>query len=711
MDMKRVISIVLTAAILLGLIATGVTVALAATYIDKVDISGVTVEACKPLPTAITTGEYGTVESVTWEKWDFGTMAWVSATGNAEDGNAYRIIARIKAADDYELNTYVDYSINGQGDYSYAYGDGSYVDVEHSFPVGLTVVGQIELESEPVVEDGKASAQALTELKLPADAPCTIHSAQWHQLDAFTNTDTLFAGTFEKGEIYLLRFKLAPKPGYWFEEDPDVLAENLRGSGSYTDGINVWVELQYNLNTMVDLLDVSVSGGEKGAPVADLEVTVDSEIPFTIDLTVVDPNGVPATGNLDALYYDLTFEVTVPAGYSFGDDLEVNVNGKYYSGWFYNLATTTVEYRLDFRTVIEKVEITTNLQRGMDAADLKVTLPEGANYGLDWNYFIDADYNLVSAGKLEEYTYAHDVSLESKEGYCFDEAKTQVFYNGKDVTDEFYVSSDNSFLSGMQEYFFGDYVSKVELPALTAPKAGDPVPGDIEKAHGENYGYDITWIQVKDGIMSDAGATVEDDSIYGALVTLFPGSKQKFAEDVVVMIGDRQFTGSVMSAGMDRLMLIKLFPVGDAKLVQRVDVTAAQPTAGKAPGTISGGGTGYTFNSGKWGVGKGDDSGIKEPGATFQVGDHVYMRLDIQLENGYLFDQEAKVRLNGKDYDVNWYMTGSDQSGNYKLTVYIGELKAATNPNTGDETPVAALALLTVASVLGMALVMKRRRV
>ena len=44
------------------------------------------------------------------------------------------------------------------------------------------------------------------------------------------------------------------------------------------------------------------------------------------------------------------------------------------------------------------------------------------------------------------------------------------------------------------------------------------------------------------------------------------------------------------------------------------------------------------------------------------------------------------------------------------VVVEFGQLKKAGNPDTGDGTPVAVLTALTVASILGMGVVLSRRK-
>ena len=161
----------------------------------------------------------------------------------------------------------------------------------------------------------------------------------------------------------------------------------------------------------------------------------------------------------------------------------------------------------------------------------------------------------------------------------------------------------------------------------------------------------------------------------------------------------------------DMFAIVKTYPLGNAKVINKIVLSGEAPTAGKAPGTVTSSGTGYTLGEYMWGVSnKGNGTGVHNPGETFQVGEYVYLGLEIIPEKGYTLDYNAQVLFNGKSYKLVPELMVSSPNGNPSIVICLGQLKAATNPGTGDETPVVLLTGLTLASILGMGLILNRRK-
>lgn len=699
--MRKLLGILLVLTILL----LGAVTAFAETYIEEVDVSGVTVAAGQAMPTTATTGEYATVESVSWEKWNFTTNAWEAASGNFADGNAYRMTAILAPAEGYFFDRSCFYSINGEetDDYAYANDDGK-LSVRHAFPVGLTVLEKVEYEKTPEVKAGDDSNAALADLKVADDAHFRVLEAHWQTI--VDNTSGSFSGTFEAYGCYELKATLAPKAGYWIGADT-----RLIGYRVYTynidsnDQATMWTLLRYDLRDPVEELNLTVTDSEEGKKASDLQIAVAEEGVSSVTWEIFDADGDPFDGTFGKETYRIAIHVRLDDKHSFQNSFDVYINGEEQDSPSYFPKETLITYWLDHRPAIEKAEVTvTGVEVGKQAEDVKITIPEDAPYKMEYGFFVDEVYN-VAAGEIGKRGYTVIVCLTAKEG-AFRQGKTVATVNGEKPT-YCQLSDDNDVMLLRQEYFFGETLHAFDT-GIEKPKAGDPIPVPEWKTSKDGkLEYRAEWNKYENGLAKPVSGSFEDDTLYSLIIQLRAKAGVRFGDDLVATAAGKEL-GVPIIVGYQAITGA-FVPIGDVKLVESIQPSAAQPTAGREPGPISGKGEGYEILSGKWMVSDTEDGERKAPGQTFKAGEYVFLELKCKADQDYVVDFAAKVRLNGKDYRP-LENPQTDEEGNFVIVVCLGKLKAAQNPNTGDEAPLVLLSVLSMASVLGMGLLLKRRR-
>ena len=553
---------------------------------------------------------------------------------------------------------------------------------------------------------------------LPDEANYTLKSCSVEAEDETPVTGTLEAGTYG---IYIV---LEPKDGYVF--DTTGLGWGVDGKGKVmsasreikADSATFFAKFTITdpANT-IDYIEVTVTGMEIGKNTADVKVSVPEDANYTAQLWM---DGVydlsdgfdPFAGVLGRDLYRVDIEVTPKAGYCFlYDDAQFKVNAEGHSDAFALTRETTTYFlgvEFDLRTPIDKVDITvTGMEKGKKAGDVKVTIPQGANYVLDSFTIADGDWNTFT-GSFANDLYTNYICLKPAEGYCFTE-DTEVTVNGGKPSD-LYAQTES--LEVEHALDLRTPITRVELPALpAAPKAGDTVTApNTASPEGKHYSFMGAWTLGYD--MLPPGAQFENDKVYMYQYVVEPDSGYRFADTVTVTVGGKAYSDNIMKM-YDRVVVGKNYAIGNVKLLDKLAFSGAAPTAGNAPGTITSTGTGYKPLEVYWVVADtANADSFREPGKTFQEGEYVFMIAFLKPDQGYReLDINAKVLFNGKEHKIIMVEAGETNDGYLAaVVVEFGQLKKAGNPDTGDGTPVAVLTALTVASILGMGVLLSRRK-
>lgn len=708
MNAKRLISWILTIAILLGLAATGAVAAFAAetTVIDTVEATVLNVAEGKDTSGVSVTVPAGANYEVEIDGIHKETLASVSPFTGTFGKECYSVYVLFTPKDGYSfLDTDIDCTVGGDNIFKYNVPirepDMVMACVYYAFgtPIReaeLTVTG---------MEKGKSAKDV--KVTVPTGANYTLESFQ-----ILDSNDDPFTGTFDAGR-FTVAATLAPAEGYYLDHDLEVTFNGEEADYAYLGSAGEYLELEhrFDMRTPIDKVAVTVTGMEKGKSTTDVKVTVPADAKYSVGTYgIYDYEWEPYTGSFEQNHYTADIYLVPAEGYCFTDDTQATVNGTepdylnaYDSGLKLNM-----EYYLDLRTPITKVEITApDLKSGMDTTGLKPTIPADANYIVDIFRVVDDNYNPVT-GKLTGSCYSYDISLIAKPGCYFSDNVVVTFNGGTDA--EYYLYDNNTLMEVNKEYFMGKYITKVELPAWPAtPKVGDSAPASAPTSvPGKGYRYYGVWGNSSSPVGPDDKFASDTTYQYQYLAAADEG--YRFADNVTVTVGGKSYTGLVMSEE-DMFAIVKVYPLGNAKVINKIVLSGEAPTAGKAPGTVTSSGTGYTLGEYMWGVSnKGNGTGVHNPGETFQVGEYVYLGLEIIPEKGYTLDYNAQVLFNGKSYKLVPELMVSSPNGTPSIVICLGQLKAASNPGTGDETPVVLLTGLTLASILGMGLILNRRK-
>ena len=704
MDAKRIISWILTIAIVLGLAATGIVAAFAAgnTEITGIEATISGMEVGNPLSgvTVTAPADANYTVSINYISDNDGSFSDFShVIGNQYYFVSLRFTAKAGytfSEEDAELEVYAD----GQRGSSIYSQDTNECLTGTDFNFGTPIdKAEITLTG---FEKGKSTS----------DVKATVPAGLNYKVDEvrFYSEIGIFEGTFENAKYYC-EVKLVADKGYRFSDDIDV-SINGEGVSQYdvgSEGYEMGVSATLDLRTVIDKVEVTVSGLEKGKNASDVKVTVPEGAKYgVIAEFLFDQNNNDITGKIESGLAVCDIYLRSALGYRFSDNLKVIINGKedpsalkHNDGDFLN-----VEKRLELRTLIEKVELTVSgMEKDNDTSAVKATIPGGANYTVEVNV-LKQDSSSHN-GKMDDYFYTVEVVVHAKDGYYLDENKTVVRYNGSEA-DARDVAPDQTIMFVNKDYFFGQYIDKVELPAWPTIKVGDEIPMP-DTVIGEKYTYDVVWGTGNSSIVH-AGDKFENDQLYLYQYLVEPKEGYLFAENVKVTVGGKDNTETMMNYHQ-ALLTFKSYRLGNPKVLDTIQLTGPAPTAGNAPGTFTSTGAHYTMISAMWGTANNDKGNkIQDAGGIFQAGDYVYIGIRFKPERGYALDPNFKIQYNGKSYSPMFDRVTADNNGTIFAVVCLGQPKKAANPDTGDGTPVAVLTVLTVASILGMGVVLSRRK-
>ena len=708
MNTKRIISWILAIAIVLGLAATGAVTAFAVetTVIDTIEATVLNVAEGKDTSGVSVTAPAGANYEAEIQGIHKETVTSASPFTGTFGKECYSVYVVFTPKDGYSfLNLDIDCTVGGDNIF------------EVNVPVRQPdmVMACVYYTFGAPIREAELTVTGMEKGKSAKDVQVTVPTGVNYTLESFQVldiNDDPFTGTFDANK-YTVAATLAPAEGYYFDHGIEVTFNGEEADSSYLGSAGEYVELEhrFDMRTVIDKVDVTVTGMEKGKSAKDVKVTVPADAKYSVsECFIYDADWIPYTGSFEQDHYTADIYLVPAEGYRFTDDTQAIVNGSepeylhaYGSGLELN-----IEYYLELRTPITKVEITApDLKSGMDTAGLKPTIPADANYVVDIFRVVDEYYDPVT-GKLTGSCYSYYISLTAKDGYYFPNNTVVTFNGSTDV--EFYLYDGGTIMEVEKEYFMGKYINKVELPAWPAtPKAGDSVPLTVPTpVEGKGYRYYGIWVDEEALIGPDDKFVNNTTYQYEYLVGTDEG--YRFADNVTVTVGGKTFTGLVLNDG-DMLAVTKAYPLGNAKVINKIVLSGEAPTAGKAPGKITSSGTGYTLEDYMWGVSNnGKGTGIHDAGKTFQVGEYVYLGFRIDPAEGYTLDYNAQVLFNGKTYKLIPELMVSNPKSSPSLVICLGQLKAASNPGTGDETPVVLLTSLTLASILGMGLMFNRRK-
>ena len=599
---------------------------------------------------------------------------WEEFTGTFES-DRYIADLYLEPAEGYCFTDDTVATVNGGDPYfTQIFNNGSLFNLEHHLDL-RQFIEEVDI-SVTGLEEGKST----TDVKVTLPAGVNYVLDELHILDANGNN---YTGTFAGG-LYIASVSLKSVDGYCFPEYPDFNFHDNEPNGLDWNDQTVYLEYRLDLRTPIDEVEITVTGMEKGKSAADVKVTLPSGVNYTFKkMEIYDTNEAPFSGTFDVGLYNALIQLEPAEGYCFSRDLEFTVNGSSSQDFavFSSGSILYAGYMLETRTPIDKVDITiTGMEKGKSAANVKVTLPANVNYTLDDFYICDGDWEDFT-GNFAANLYYADIYLEPAEGCYFPDDAVATINGG---APGFFDVRDNGTLNLEYHLELRTPITQVELPAWpTAPKAGDTVPAITQAApQGKNYEYMGAW-GIMDGTVKP-GDKFANNTVYYYQYLLVAADGYAFTDTVTVTVGGKAYTGYAMNQ-RDSLYIIADYPIGNAKVIDKITLSGTFPTVGEQAGKVTSTGTGYTLENAYWGVSSSTDfDQIHNPTGPFRAGEYVYLALSIEAAADYSYDFDPQILFNGKAYSPIPEFSGMTPDG-LTFVICLGQVRDG-NSVPGDFT-------------------------
>lgn len=808
--MKRILSLVLTLAMVLSLMA-GICVSVGAeeyTLIQEASVTGITIpelavgDTLPALNYSVPAGANYAVTEAVWYK-DGNT----AAAGDAvETGHAYTLRIVVVANDGYAFDqNNITLLINGE-EHDFmpvdGRGEGGFAECHFTKDYSFQeAIDKAEVSFE-IPEIGKP----LSEAKIPDGVNYTV-TTDWY--DASTRQSVAVGTTAAKGGSYEVQIRLFPVTGYEFTEDTEFWLNGELNDGADVDfdSINYWSD-NYNFGEPIGSVSFTYAEPELGKPFPVPTVAGDNcEMDYSWwDYTAeeeVAAGAVVQKGH----EYELVVWVAATAGYQFTDETKVTVNGAqtedvdiddmyvYYSSdiydfreqitqvslicpepevgkdlpavtapadagyevtywWYdvytgeeitgqvkdggkyelnifaeikeecvfaeevtfifnsevideddYNVYSNGLEYYTDysFAKPADKFEVSYELPQ-VGKAISAITIPEGANYTLGeesgwYDYFTGEKVT----GKFED-GKRYEMRADLKLNFGYEVSENAVVYVNGEKTTNFGYGDTTVYV--MKSYSFAESVAKVDLPAWPELKVGDKLP-EIT-GEGEHYEYYVDWYgEDADGNYLESD-TVVDGAIYYAYMYAYPKAGYEFTEDTKVTQNGKDPSGWLYT-DYNYIELDTVYNFGVYEMIDKIELTTDIPGYGEKGGEVKAPEDADYEVEYTWGVASDDtyeDADVLS--GTYQYGDRVLLVVFMDADDGYMFTPDVAITINGKEYEP----VESDKYQDHVYMFYdLGEVtKPAATPETGDTTPVALLSLLCLSAVMGMGVLLNKKR-
>lgn len=661
-----------------------------------------------------------------WTTWDSNTGGYVAATGNFGYGT-YRLAVTVTPNEGYTVRDDVVPTINGTvWDNIEGWEMQDWDGLENGFTLlcysyivpenGYAYDAELSGAPESITAGAAITAPTVTVV----DGNVTVTGTKWVDEDREPVT-----GKFEANKSYYLAIDLAPKAGYafasWIEAYVD--DEECFGYDISSDRASATVYVYYTLKPLVESVNIIVTEPVIGA--APGAVTLPSGVKYALE---TDEDGEwpgyywycysddEITVFEDGKKYELAVYLIPAEGYEFSKDLVVSINGvaldddSYWCSGEY----LSIWKNWSFQEVIDKVDITVPAYKVGDVFKQEdITLPEGIgceiNHVSIYGRYTDP-YEAIGKDRYDIY-----IELYVKDGYEFSE-DCAITINGK-ATDD--VWGGTSWIDCYYEFSLCDQITKVEFPAYPTVNVGDTAENkDLTAPEGANYTlYSMWFVATDDGMEYFFEGTIENNSAYYLQMYAQPNEGYEFSEDCVITVGGTEVSLQLMRVDSEGAYLLKLYNFG-VKTIDKVELTITAPAHGQKPSaTVTlPDGAHYSVDDIIWLMSEsGEYAGLDQMGRkdTFAYGNYYYVYGAIEAAEGYIFAEDVKLIINGKEVEMKVDETSSYLAGNEgQLFHNFGKLEETSyddNPKTGD-TGIAVLTALMVLSATAAGVVISKKK-
>lgn len=635
----------------------------------------------------------------TWKMREPSNGTYTPVTGNFGYGE-YRLEVEIIPNSGYTILDNATPTINGQPYHDhYDFGYWREDDIDGNRENGFTLICS-DIYIDPA--NGYISDADLT------GAPANITAGSTMPTPTITTTDNRYtvtgtkwlandmapvSGKFEANKAYYLEVSLAAKAGYAFDGwlDAYMNDEEADGFDVAVDRTTAKVYVYYTLKPVIEKVELTVTEPKIGA--APGAVTLPNGAKFVFDshpqedfpgyAWYIDGGQQFAKfENGEKYFVDIYL---LPAdGYEFSNNVEVTINGvKVEDGYIWcSGSQLNVWHSWSFREIIKNVNITLpNYKVGDVFKQDDVTLPAGVGCEI---HYVDMYGNYtdpyIAIGKDR---YRLNVGLSAKDGYEFAE-DCVITVNGK-ALDEVYGDETNQDV--YYEFSLCEQITKVEFPAYPTMQVGGTAEFKaLTPPAGANYSICSDWY---DADQNPYNGTLESNKAYYMQYVANPQPGYEFSEDCVVTVGGQVANTPIMRVDYDMAVVAKLYNFG-MPTVDKVELTISAPVAGQKPAvkvTLPNGVHYIAGDLGWYESKSGDETGsdwdFMSRRDTFSHDRYYFAIAGIELEDGYVFAEDAKLIVNGKTVETRIDQYSSYLMGNYGQIVFKFDNLINDNPKTG----------------------------
>lgn len=454
--------------------------------------------------------------------------------------------------------------------------------------------------------------------------------------------------TFASGNICRYNLSATPAPGYKFADLVNVTVGGQE-PGSYGCSPS-WLGISKTVSHATEITEIiydkdSVSNIKIGDTYdgSAVNIKVPSGSNYTGHGYWYDENGNTPTVFEDGKKYELFITFLPAEGYCFAERVSLNGGGMGTDGAMVHDVIVK-----SFKEVIDEVVVTGVSEPvvGKDIQDMTLTVPSGAKYTAKGTWY-NSDGS-VASGKFEEgKSYNLTVMAMAGEGAEFS-YDTIITIDGISYKPSAY---DASTIFYDLNYSFCQKIDKIEVTGFKEPVVGDVAAVDnLKVPSGANYEIaDVVWIDWNTGEVS---TKFEKGHAYVMDVTLVPKAGYEFSLDAVVTLDGEDITtisnvrSDIANFGVDYWFKDV---VTEVKLdnVQNPSVGAKSTTDVKVPS-----GANYNVSFAEWSVWNDQLQDYEPFTGIFEAGKAYKFYVNIEPKDGYMFDVNTTVYINGVENDI-----------------------------------------------------------
>lgn len=676
--MKKIISIILVAALLMGFIAMTVGVASAdapAQEINAVAITGVT---------APVVGQTPTLEGVTLGGAD-GVSAnyyWYEVSPEGlrvpevfADNKTYVFEANLSTELGNNMSQQIEVTVNGLPANEQIWNGNNDVRAQRVYHLGqIQQVDQLTITQVPAVAIGQSiDVDALLgQIALNSGILIATNQSILYE-NYYSDMQPVESGMFEK-KAYCLDLEINSQDGFYLSPHAAV---------TYPAGVDAEVISrepgEVAVRVILDLRDPVDSVAITGIPQLEIGGKFTTEGLTVSEGAVIDgafwmdDMGMQLQPDSDVMgdtSYQLCIPVRPQSGCYFTQSAAVSVNGmqegtsdKWYcsrggdSLWIYyreQLSTPKVgAVRVEGLPESISVGAAPGVTLVTDNRRVENLTVEG------WTDYDGNPVTAFAAGK----DYYLECTATAKEGYSFSQWEgmiDELGLNGPDMTDVV-----DGVLHCWFRYSTKSVIEQLDL-TLTGVNMGDKVEDVKASVSQQNVQVDSLWVyeQGPEGDQETSGVFSEDKR-YKVVAIVLPKEGYEFDWNTEATINGEEY----MLEYVDYNMAVFQYFITPNKIIDSVAVTVPQPVAGGAITAPTVADPNVKVSDWSWMDMTTYDGGLTT--GTFQEGHRYELQLDLEAAAGYEFFERAEITINGQEPD-NWNAFGEKNemfSVNWKVSL------------------------------------------